>query len=290
MTAQTQVEPEIDHPVWRSQDGFSKLYQGDSLKLMASMPAASIDCIWTDPPYNLSNDGITCVSGHMVKVNKGDWDRSRGVEVDHEFNKTWLAACYRLLKPTGTIWVTGTLHVYPSVGFAMQQLGFRLLNDIIWEKPTPPPNLGCRCFTHSTELILWATKARKGKEHYIFNYEAMKAENGDKQMKNVWRMSAPSREEKRYGKHPTQKPVELVARCIRASTNPGDTVFDPFAGSSTTGIAALTLDRHFIGCEANSDHVNLSLKRLMYFNATADIAEPQAPAELEIPCREQGLE
>ena len=122
----------------------------------------------------------------MVKVNKGEWDRSQGVELDHEFNKAWLAACYRLLKPTGTIWVTGTLHVYPSIGFAMQQLGFRILNDIIWEKPAPPPNLGCRCFTHSTELILWATKARKGKERYTFNYEEMKAENGDKQMKNVW--------------------------------------------------------------------------------------------------------
>lgn len=229
---------------------------------MASLPDSSIDCIWTDPPYNLSNDGITCFSGRMVKVNKGEWDRSKGVELDHEFNQVWLAECYRLLKPTGTIWVTGTLHVYPSVGFAMQQLGFRLLNDIIWEKPTPPPNLGCRCFTHSTELILWATKARKGKEQYTFNYDVMKAENGDKQMKNVWRMAAPGKEEKQYGKHPTQKPVELVARCLRASTHAGDLVFDPFAGSSTTGVAALLLDRRFLGCESDEQHVDLSIKRL----------------------------
>lgn len=262
MGAQIQLEQPEPMLVWKSNDGLSSLYHGDSLKLMASLPDQSVDCIWTDPPYNLSNDGITCVAGRMVKVNKGDWDRSQGIELDHEFNKTWLAACYRLLKPTGTIWVTGTLHVYPSVGFAMQQLGFRILNDIIWEKPAPPPNLGCRCFTHSTELILWATKARKGKEHYTFNYEEMKALNGDKQMKNVWRMSAPGKDEKLYGKHPTQKPVELVARCLKASTKADDLVFDPFSGSSTTGVAALSLGRRFIGCEADPNHVELSIKRL----------------------------
>jgi len=229
---------------------------------MAALPPESIDCIWTDPPYNLSNDGITCIAGRMVTVNKGEWDRSQGIELDHEFNKAWLAACYRLLKPTGTIWVTGTLHVYPSVGFAMQQLGFRILNDIIWEKPAPPPNLGCRCFTHATELILWATKARKGKDRYTFNYEEMKAENGNKQMKNLWRIPAPSKAEKIYGKHPTQKPIDLVARCLRASTHSGDLIFDPFAGSSTTGVAALSLGRRFIGCEADWNHIELSIKRL----------------------------
>ena len=270
MTAQIQLEknatdelktnnPEL---IWTSNDKLSYLYHGDSLKLMGLLPAESVDCIWTDPPYNLSNDGITCVNGRMVKVNKGEWDRSQGADLDHEFNKAWLAACYRLLKPTGTIWVTGTLHVYPSVGFAMQQLGFRILNDIVWEKPAPPPNLGCRCFTHSTELILWATKARKGKERYVFNYEEMKAENGDKQMKNVWRMATPTKNEKLYGKHPTQKPIELVARCLRASTNLNDIVFDPFSGSSTTGVAALSLGRKFIGCEADSEHIKLSIQRL----------------------------
>ncbi len=247
---------------WQSQDDLSTLYYGDSLELMAGLPAESIDCIWTDPPYNLSNDGITCISGRMVKVNKGEWDRSQGVELDHEFNRTWLAACYRLLKPTGTIWVTGTFHVYPSVGFAMQQLGFRILNDIIWEKPAPPPNLGCRTFTHSTELIIWATKARKGKDFYTFNYEDMKVENGDRQMKNVWKISVPAKSEKLFGKHPTQKPTELISRCLRASTKPNDLVFDPFSGSCTTGVAALSLGRRFIGCEAEQEHVELSIKRL----------------------------
>lgn len=247
---------------WQSSDGQSRLYHSDCFEVMTAMSSDSVDCIWTDPPYNLSNDGITCVAGKMVKVNKGEWDRSRGIELDHEFNKGWLAACYRILKPTGTIWVTGTTHVYPSVAFAMQQLGYRILNDIIWEKPAPPPNLGCRCFTHSTELILWATKAKKGKDKYIFNYEEMKAENGGKQMKNVWRMNAPGREEKKHGKHPTQKPVDLVARCVRASTNEGDLVFDPFSGSSTTGVATLGLGRHFIGCEMDDKHVELSVRRL----------------------------
>ena len=271
----TKPQKEIATIAWQSNDQRSKLYQGDSLELMASLPANSIDCIWTDPPYNLSNDGITCVAGRMVKVNKGEWDRSRGVELDHEFNKTWLAACHRLLKPSGTIWVSGTIHVYPSVGFAMQELGFRILNDIIWEKPAPPPNLGCRCFTHATELILWATKAKKGKDKYTFNYEMMKAENGGKQMKNVWRMPAPSKEEKRYGKHPTQKPIALVARCLRASTNEDDTVFDPFSGSATTGVASLVLNRRFIGCEMDKKFVSIATRRLAGAIGTFIPAEPK---------------
>ena len=128
--------------IWQSGDGHSALYQGESLALLASMRPESVDCIWTDPPYFLSNDGVTNVGGRRVSVNKGDWDRSDGVDEDHAFNLRWLAACRRVLRPTGTIWVTGTLHIYLSVGMAMRQLGFRILNDIIWEKPNPPPNLG----------------------------------------------------------------------------------------------------------------------------------------------------
>ena len=148
--------------VWQSSDGHSSLYRGDQLSLMASLPDESFDCIWTDPPYFLSNNGSTCVAGRRTTVNKGQWDTSQGIEADHEFNLAWLEQCYRLLKPAGTIWVSGTQHVYFSVGMALMQLGYRLLNDIVWEKPNPPPNLGCRCFTHSTEMLLWATKARKG--------------------------------------------------------------------------------------------------------------------------------
>lgn len=146
---------------------------------------------------------------------------------------------------------------------AMLQLGFRLLNDIIWEKPNPPPNLGCRCFTHATETILWATKAPKGSRHrYTFNYAEMREENGGKQMKSVWRMTAAGKDEKSYGKHPTQKPVALIARCLRASTNPGDLVVDPFAGTCATGVAALSLGRNFIGCENQTEFVEIGRKRL----------------------------
>jgi len=248
---------------WKSQDSKSRLYSGDSLEWLNSLPEGSVDCIWTDPPYLLSNDGITCIAGKMVKVNKGEWDRSRGIALDHEFNRTWLTACRRVLKPAGTIWVSGTLHVYLSVGMAMLQEGFRILNDIVWEKPAPPPNLGCRCFTHSTEILLWATKAKKGgKERYTFNYDTMKQENGGKQMKSVWRMGTPNSQEKKFGKHPTQKPIALVARCLRASTSLGDLVVDPFAGSGTTGIAALQLGRSFLGCEREEKYVRIAMKRL----------------------------
>lgn len=250
-------------PVWSSDEGASHLYRGDCHALMATLPADSIDCIWTDPPYFLSNDGTTCVAGRRKTVNKGKWDRSRGLEADHDFNVEWLAECYRILKPAGTIWISGTHHVYLSVGMALQQLGYRLLNDIVWEKPNPPPNLGCRCFTHATEMLLWATKAEKGSRHkYTFNYQAMKELNDGRQMKNVWRLPAAGNKEKRHGKHPTQKPVALIERCLLASTNPGDQVFDPFAGSASTGVAAINLGRVFSGCELETGYARLGAKRL----------------------------
>ncbi len=249
--------------LWQSADGQSRLFHTDCLKLMREMESDSIDCIWTDPPYFLSNDGTTCIAGKRSTVNKGKWDKSQGIQLDHEFNREWLAECQRILKPSGSIWVSGTLHVYLSVGMAMQQLGYRILNDIIWEKPNPPPNLGCRCFTHATEVILWATRAENGPgEKHTFNYEAMKQENEGKQMKNVWRFTAPRKDEKEHGKHPTQKPLELISRCLLASTRPGDLVFDPFSGSASTGVAALRLGRHFIGAEQDKEHASLAKRRL----------------------------
>ena len=255
--------PNHPQPAWQSADGQSALYCGDGLAMMADLPPDSVDCIWTDPPYLLSNGGMTCVAGKRVSVNKGAWDRSDGIENDHEFNLSWLRECYRVLKPAGTIWVTGTHHVYLSVGLAMMQLGFRILNDIIWEKSNPPPNLGCRCFAHSTETILWATKAPKGSRHkYTFHYQEMKDENGGKQMKTVWRFPAAGRPEKSFGKHPTQKPIALIERCLRASTNPGDLVLDPFAGAASTGCAAIPLGRHFIGSEIEPEYADIGAQRL----------------------------
>ena len=239
------------------------LHSGDALEVLSRMPDESVDCVWTDPPYMLSNGGVTCVAGRMVSVNKGSWDQSRGIEEDHRFNLAWTAACRRVLRPAGTLWVTGTLHVYPSVGMALQQNGFRLLNDIIWEKPNPPPNLGCRTFTHSTEVVLWASKSGKDSRHkYTFNYGEMKRENGGRQMKTVWQFKAPNASEKKFGKHPTQKPLALIERCLRASTHEGDVVLDPFAGSGSTGVAAIKLRRRFIGIEIDREFVAIGARRL----------------------------
>lgn len=240
------------------------LYQSNCLEFMDKViekyPEGKFDMIFADPPYFLSNGGISCHAGKMVKVDKGDWDKSQGAELNHEFNMNWLSRCQKLLKKDGTLWVSGTHHVIHSVGYAMQQLNMKLLNDITWEKPNPPPNLSCRYFTHSTETIIWAAKTEKSKHH--FNYQKMRQENGGKQMKSVWKMSAPNRSEKEFGKHPTQKPISLLERIVEASTNPKDLVFDPFAGSCTTGVACVLNDRKFIGCELENDFIELSKKRL----------------------------
>ena len=239
------------------------LYHGNCFELLdaiaAKYPEGRFDCIFADPPYFLSNGGITCHAGRMVKVDKGNWDKSRGPELNHEFNTEWLRRCQRVLKPNGTIWVTGTHHVIFSVGHAMQQLGFKILNDIAWEKPNPPPNLSCRYFTHSTETVLWAAKNERSK--HCFNYSAMKAING-KQMKTVWRILPPPPPEKCLGKHPTQKPLGLVERCLLASTDPGALVLDPFLGGGTTAVACLRTKRGCVGIELDESHAALSVRRV----------------------------
>ena len=198
------------------------LYQSNCLEFMDHLieryPNGKFDMIFADPPYFLSNGGITCHAGKMVKVDKGSWDQSKGAELNHEFNLNWLSRCQKLLTPNGTLWVSGTHHIIHSIGYAMQQLEMKILNEIVWEKPNPPPNLSCRYFTHSTETILWAAKNEKSK--HLFNYDAMKEINNGKQMKTVWKISPPSRSEKSFGKHPTQKPVALLERIITASTEP----------------------------------------------------------------------
>jgi len=228
--------------------------------LIAKYPEGKFDMIFADPPYFLSNGGITCQAGKMVKVDKGEWDKSKGAEVNHEFNLSWLSRCQKLLKPNGTIWVSGTHHVIHSVGYAMQQIKMKILNDVIWEKPNPPPNLSCRYFTHSTETIIWAAKNEKSK--HTFNYDCMKVANGGKQMKSVWSFTAPNGNEKTLGKHPTQKPVALLERIVQASTNEGELVFDPFSGSSTTGVASIKHKRKFVGTELESEFIKLSIDRL----------------------------
>ncbi|MDI6751835.1 MAG: site-specific DNA-methyltransferase [bacterium] len=228
--------------------------------LIKKYPEGKFDMIFADPPYFLSNGGITCHAGKMVKVDKGQWDKSNGPEMNHEFNMTWLSRCQKILKPNGTIWVSGTHHIIHSIGYAMQQLDMKILNDITWEKPNPPPNLSCRYFTHSTETVIWAAKNDKAK--HCFNYDAMRKINYGKQMKSVWTLPAPNGNEKDFGKHPTQKPIALLERIILASTNEGDLVLDPFCGSSTTGVAAILLNRKYVGIDLEDDYLQLSKKRL----------------------------
>lgn len=240
------------------------LYQANCIEFMDMLitkyPEGKFDMIFADPPYFLSNGGITCHAGKMVKVDKGQWDKSNGPDMNHEFNIAWLSRCQTVLKPNGTIWVSGTHHVIHSIGYAMQQLGMKILNDITWEKPNPPPNLSCRYFTHSTETVIWAAKTEKSK--HCFNYDKMREINNGKQMKTVWSFTAPNGDEKEYGKHPTQKPIALLERIILASTNEGDLIFDPFSGSSTTGVAAINTHRKFVGTELETEFVNLSIARL----------------------------
>ncbi len=252
--------PHLPAPVFRDDKHHIRIFQGDCLDILSALPENTFDLIFADPPYFLSNNGITCHAGRMVSVNKGDWDRSRGADGNHEFNRTWLAACQRVLKPNGTIWVSGTSHVIHSVGFAMQQLEFKLLNDISWVKPNPPPNLSCRYFTHATETIIWAAKNKKSRQ--TFHYKLMKETNRGKQMKSVWEIYPPSREEKQFGKHPTQKPVALLERILLASSNEGDLVLDPFLGSGTSAVAALRLSRQVVGVDFAPAWIQLTLVRL----------------------------
>jgi len=256
--------PKVLSPVYSDPVRRIKLFQADCLEVLDYVAQASpegvVDLIFADPPYFLSNDGITCYAGRMVSVNKGAWDQSRGVEGDHDFNLRWLAACQRVLKPNGTIWVSGTRHIIFSVGFAMQQLGFKLLNEIVWVKPNPPPNLSCRYFTHATELVLWAAKSPKSR--HTFHYAEMRRLANGKQMKNVWQLPAPSVEEKQFGKHPTQKPVGLLERILLASSNPGDLVLDPFMGSGTTGVACVKLGRPFVGIDLERRYVEVARMRI----------------------------
>jgi len=216
-----------------------------------------------------------------VSVNKGDWDKSKGIEETHKFNLAWLRKCQNILTKNGTIWVSGTSHVIYSIGFAMQQLGFKILNDIAWYKINPPPNLSCRYFTHATETVIWAAKNKYSK--HPFNYHLMRSMNNNKQMQSLWSITAPKPEEKIYGKHPTQKPVALLERIILASTKTHDIVLDPFTGSSTTGVAAYRLGRYFIGIDNNNEYLDLSVKRLNFEERTKrDVKEEIKSVEKDI--------
>lgn len=242
----------------------SMLLFGDSFQLLKKLEEKSIDMIFADPPYFLSSGGISCHSGKQVNVNKGDWDTTLTIEGKVKYNRNWIRLCKKVLKDDGTIWISGTFHNIYSIGVALELEGFSLINNITWVKPNPTPNLACRCFTNSTETILWARKQitpnKKGK--HTFNYSLMKQINGGKQMKDVWIIGLPSKTEKEFGKHPTQKPEALLERIILASTNEEDLILDPFNGSGTTGVSALRLKRKYIGIDNHLEYLEISKKRL----------------------------
>lgn len=241
------------------QDGF-KLIKGDSFKELRKIEPKSIDMIFADPPYFLSGDGISCSAGKMVSVKKGEWDEKIDIDKKHKFNRKWIKLCYDILKDEGTIWISGTLHNIYSIGMALEEEGFKIINNITWQKTNPPPNLACKTFTHSTETILWARK-NLPKTKYKFNYDLMKELNNNKQMKDVWTTSLTKPSEKKQGKHPTQKPLEILERIILASTNENDLILDPFCGSSTTGISANKLNRRYIGIDNSKEYLDLSIRR-----------------------------
>ncbi len=245
-------------PYYRSDSHDFNLLCGDTFELLPQFKF-QFDMIFADPPYFLSNGGISVQSGKIVCVDKGDWDKGLSPEEMSQFNLKWIALCREKLKGNGTIWISGTYHNIFSVANALTQLGFKILNVITWAKTNPPPNISCRYFTYSTEFIIWARKSEKVAHYY--NYELMKHINGDKQMTDVWRLPAIAPWEKKCGKHPTQKPLGVLSRIIMASTQPGAWILDPFAGSSTTGIAANLLERRFLGIEREEEYAAMSKAR-----------------------------
>lgn len=240
-----------------------KLYHEDLFTALTKVEEKSVDMIFADPPYFLSSGGISCHSGKQVKVDKGEWDRAISIDERIEYNSKWIRLCKQVLKDDGTIWISGTFHNIYSIGVALEKEGFSIINNITWLKPNPPPNLACRCFTNSTETILWARKqiTPKKKGNHLFNYEEMKEINGGKQMKDVWQIPLVNQKEKKFGKHPTQKPEALLERIILASTKKGDLILDPFNGSGTTGIVSKRLKRNYTGIDIDKNYLDITIKR-----------------------------
>ena len=268
-----------------------RLFLGDVIETLNQLPEESIDLMFADPPYNLSNDGFTCHAGKRVSVNKGKWDKSKGIEEDFEFHYNWIEACKRVLKSNGSLWISGTYHSIYACGFALQKQGWHTINDICWFKPNAAPNLSCRMFTASHETLIWARKDKKSK--HTFNYDVMKNGNWSedfikkpgKQMRSVWAINTPKNGEKKYGKHPTQKPEALLERIILSSSDEDNIVLDPFCGSATTGVAALRYNRRFVGIDLEQEYLDkfaiprikeeLERRELPLFHAETQVREGQ---------------
>ena len=261
----------------------TRLYNADCIDLLKQIPDNTFDMVFADPPYFLSNGTFSCQNGKMVPVKKGNWDIGKTAQENFNFHLQWLEQCRRVLKPNGTLWVSGTYHSIYQCGYALQLLNYHILNDIAWLKPNASPNLSCRFFTASHETLIWARKDKKAK--HTFNYEAIKnwADNYKKeikcthcgkvdryeilhekgnQMRSVWAINTPKKEEKIFGKHPTQKSLDLLKRIIIASTNENDLVLDPFAGSCTTGVVCKMYNRKFVGMDIEKEYLEVGKKRM----------------------------
>jgi modification methylase mboIB len=243
---------------YKSPNNDFTLIQGDCVDSLSKFKFG-FDMVFADPPYFLSGGGISYQSGKIVCVDKGIWDKPTTPKDLDSFNLRWLSAVRDHMKDNATIWVSGTHHNIFSVQQQLLKLGFKILNVITWAKTNPPPNISCRYFTFSTEFIIWARKSPKV-PHY-FNYALMKKLNGDKQMTDVWQLSAIGKWEKTCGKHPTQKPLGVLARLIQASTKANAWILDPFSGSATTGIAANLLGRNYLGLEKEEVFLDISKAR-----------------------------
>ena len=248
-------------------DWLDTILKGDCVAAMERLPEKSVDVIFADPPYNLQLDGdLRRPDQSKVDAVDDAWDHFDSFEAYDAFTRSWLLAARRVLKPNGTIWVIGSYHNIFRVGATMQNLGFWILNDVVWRKTNPTPNIRGRRFQNAHETMIWASRDKDGKG-YTFNYESMKAANDDVQMRSDWLFPICTgherlKDEKGDKLHPTQKPEALLARVMLASTKPGDVVLDPFFGSGTTGAVARRLGRHFVGIEREQGYIDAAAERI----------------------------
>src|SRR5436190_5236128 len=255
----------------------TRIIVGDCVAEMSKLAAGSVDLVFADPPYNLQLKGdLKRPDESHVDAVDDHWDKFASFAAYDDFTRAWLLACRRVMKPSSTLWVIGSYHNIFRVGSIMQDLGFWILNDVIWRKVNPMPNFRGRRFTNAHETLIWAAKSREQKS-YTFNYEAMKALNDELQMRSDWNLPICSGGERLKDQagakaHSTQKPEALLHRVILASTNPGDVVLDPFFGSGTTGAVAKRLARRFIGIEREKAYVELARGRIAGIHAAEDDA------------------
>jgi len=268
----------------------NRIISGDCIETMQSLPEASVDMIFADPPYNLQLEGeLHRPNNSRVDGVEEAWDRFDDFASYDRFSEAWLSAARRILKPEGTLWVIGSYHNIFRVGARLQDLGYWILNDVVWRKTNPMPNFRGRRFTNAHETMIWCARDREGR--YRFNYEAMKSLNDDLQMRSDWLLpicSGGERLKDGGGKkaHPTQKPEALLHRVILASTQPGDLVLDPFFGTGTTGVVAKRLGRNYIGIERDPGYIAAAEKRLSATPANTDaeiVATPGKRDEPRIP-------